>query len=249
MAREPNLSRAAEFARLAERLHADPQEKRTLDRIVSLAVETVDPAESCCVTLRKSNGELLTAAASDDVAREATALEKLVGEGPSFAVTSNLGMVSIDDLTTDRRWPQLSQAAADLGVRSMLSIRLDLNDSSLTASLNLLAKQAYAFDATDLAIASIFARHAASALDNARHGENLRAAARSRQIIGVAQGMLMQRFGLSLDQSFELLRRYSQTNNVKLRVLAERLVESGRLSAAGDPTDSLEEAFGLNTED
>lgn len=248
-AAKPNLSRAEEFARLAGQLHAEPQEQRTLDRIVSLAVDTVDPADSCCVTLRRSNGELVTAAASDTVAREATELQELVGEGPYFAITSNLGMVSVDDLTIDRRWPQLSRAAAGLGVRSMLSIRLDLHNASLTASLNLLAKEAYAFDPTDLAIASIFARHAASALDNARQGENLRAAARSRQIIGVAQGMLMQRFGVSLDQSFELLRRYSQTNNIKLRVLAERLAESGGLSAAGDPADSLKAAFGLHADD
>lgn len=244
---EPNLSRAEEFARLAEKLHAEPQQQRTIDRIVSLAVETVDAADSCCVTLRRSNGELLTAATSDWLARQATELQEELREGPYFAVNSNLGMISIDDLTIDRRWPQLSQAAAGLGVRAMLSIRLDLSDASLTASLNLLAKQPYAFDPTDLGIASIFARHAASALDSARHGESLRAAARSRQIIGVAQGMLMQRFGLSLDQSFELLRRYSQTHNIKLRVLAERLAESGGLSADGDPAGSLEQAFGLHS--
>lgn len=249
VASKPNLSRAEEFARLAERLHAEPQEQRTLDRIVSLAVETVDPADSCCVTIRRSNGELLTAATSDTIARQATELQELIGDGPYFAVNSNLGMISIDDLAIDRRWPQLSRAAAGLGIRAMLSIRLDLSHASLTASLNLLAKQPYAFDPTDLGIASIFARHAASALDNARQGESLRAAARSRQIIGIAQGMLMQRFGLSLDQSFELLRRYSQTHNIKLRVLAERLAESGGLSTDGDPAGSLEEAFGLHTPD
>lgn len=248
-ASEPNLSRAEEFARLAEQLYAEPQEQRTLDRIVSLAVETVDPADSCSITVSKSKGKLLIAAASDTIARETTELQDVLGDGPYFAVTSNPGMICIDDLATDRRWPHLSQAAAGLGTRALLSIRMELSDTSLTASLNLLANQPYAFDATDLAIAGIFARHAAAALDNARQGENLRAAARSRQVIGVAQGMLMQRFGLSLDQSFELLRRYSQTHNVKLRVLAERLAETGGLSDAGDPAGSLEEAFGLTTDD
>ena len=56
---------------------------------------------------------------------------------------------------------------------------------------------------------------------------------RSRQVIGVSQSLLMQRFNLSLDQSFEVLRRYSQNQNLKLRELAEQLVIEGRI-----PTDA-----------
>lgn len=242
------LEHAEEFARLAEQLHAEPEEQRTLDRIVALAVQTVDPADSCSVTTSRANGPLSVAAATDAVAGEAAELQQRVGEGPYLDVTAAFGMVSVDDLTLDTRWPRLSRAAAGLGVRSLLSVRLDLSDPSLTASLNLLADRPYAFDTTDLAIAGIFARHAGSALDMARQGESLRAAARSRQIIGVAEGMLMQRFGLTLDQAFELLRRYSQTHNIKLRVLAERLVETGRVPAAGDAAGSLERAFGLDSE-
>jgi GAF domain-containing protein len=240
------LEHAAEFARLAEQLHAEPQEQQTLGRIVSLALQTVESADSCSVTVSRGKGKLTVAAATDEIAGRIAALHQDVGEGPYLDVASTFGMVSVDDLAHDARWPLLSRAAADLDARSLLSIRLDLSDPTITASLNLLADRPYVFDTNDLAIASIFARHAASALDAARQGDSLRAAARSRQIIGFAEGMLMQRFGLTLDQAFELLRRYSQTHNVKLRVLAERLVESGPIPAVGDVADSLQRAFGID---
>jgi hypothetical protein len=131
----------------------------------------------------------------------------------------------------------------------MFCIRLPLATRAQVASLNLAADRRQAFDTTDIAIASIFARHAAAALDRARDGDDLRAAVRSRQLIGVAEGILMQRFGLGLDQAFELLRRYSQSHNIKLRVLAERLVETGQLTTAADATRSLDAAFGLQPED
>jgi hypothetical protein len=162
-----------------------------------------------------------------------------------LAAVWDLDTVSIDDLTSEGRWPRWASAAAALGIGSMLGLKLDLIGQSSSASLNLFSGQRHGFDATDLAIASIFARHAAQALASARAEEGLRAMARSRQTIGVAQGILIQRFGLTLDQSFELLRRYSQVHNTKLARLAERLVESGGISSSDDSDAGLRNAFGL----
>jgi hypothetical protein len=140
----------------------------------------------------------------------------------------------IDDLAVDTRWPRWIPQAARLGIGSVLSLRLEAPAGQAHASLNLYAEKPYAFDPTDLAIASIYARHAGTALDVARTQDQMSSAIRSRQIIGVAQGILMQRFGLSLDSSFEVLRRYSQDHNVKLRTIAENLVK-----ACGLPTGTL----------
>jgi hypothetical protein len=119
------------------------------------------------------------------------------------------------------------------------------------AGLNLYAKQTHAYDHTDLAIASIFARHASAALTDARAYEGSQAAVRSRQTIGVAQGMLMQRYHLTLDQAFEVLRRYSQNYNIKLKDLAARLTQEGHIPEAnpGDPGhDPLRESLGIPAE-
>lgn len=62
-------------------------------------------------------------------------------------------------------------------------------------------------------------------LDAARQEvDDLRVALDSRHTIGLAQGLLMARYGLTTTQSFELLRRYSQDGNVKLRSLADDVV-------------------------
>jgi hypothetical protein len=245
------LKYAEDFARLAEQLQGEHHEQPTLERIATLAVQTVDPCDYCGVTLREPNGELVTAAASDPVAARVAELQRELGEGPCVDAVWDLATLTVNDLDEETRWPLWAPAAANLGIRSVLSLGLDISDTPVAASLNLFASRPYAFDSTDLGIASVFARHAATALAAARTEEGLRAAARSRQIIGVAQGMLMQRFGLNLDQSFELLRRYSQTNNLKLRVLAERLAESGGIpdTAPGEPAADLAQAFGITPGD
>jgi GAF domain-containing protein len=245
---ETSLKFARDFAELAAQLRAEHREQPTLDRIVTLAVQTIDSCNYCGITLRERNGELTAAATTGPVATEVAKLQHALGEGPCLEATWELDTVTVNDLQTETRWPNWAPAAAALGVRSVLSLRLEITGHPVTASLNLFASSPGAFDSTDLAMASIFARHAANALASARAEDNLRAAARSRQIIGVAQGILIQRFGLTLDQSFELLRRYSQTHNVKLRVLAEHLVEAGGIepSVTLDPATTLEQVFGLN---
>jgi AmiR/NasT family two-component response regulator len=63
----------------------------------------------------------------------------------------------------------------------------------------------------------------------ARTEQNLWQAIDTRNLIGQAQGMLMARYGLTPDKAFAVLRRYSQTTNVRLAVLAEELTSTGRL--------------------
>jgi len=241
-----SLQLARDFAELAVQLRSEHREQPTLDRVVALAVQAMDTCDFCGITLRTPDGILTTPACSSPVVAEVAELHHRLGEGPCLEAAWELGTVTVTDLTTESRWPNWAPAAAALGLRSVLSLRLEIN-SQLTGSLNLFAKSVDAFNSTDLAIASIFARHAATALASTEIEEGLRAAAHSRQVIGAAQGILMQRFGLSLDQSFELLRRYSQTHNVKLRVLAQRLVEAGGISpsAPADPSATLEHALNL----
>ena len=73
----------------------------------------------------------------------------------------------------------------------------------------------------------MFAAHAAVALASAQTEEQLRSAIASRTLLGQAQGILMERYRLTPEKSFEVLRRVSQDSNVKVRDVAQRLVETG----------------------
>ncbi len=57
----------------------------------------------------------------------------------------------------------------------------------------------------------------------------------SRDLIGQAKGMLMQRFDIGSQQAFELLSRLSQEDNIKLRAVAERLLNTGTITRTGPP--------------
>ena len=106
------------------------------------------------------------------------------------------------------------------------------------AALNLYAAQPGRFGGDDdLAVAHVLARHAAVALARGRHESNLLQAIDARKLIGQAQGISMERFGLDADRAFAVLRRYSQDNNIKLRDVAQRLIDTRQLPSTVNPTD------------
>lgn len=240
------LRYAEEFARLSQDLNQGDR-LSTMERIVEAAVESIDACDWCAVTVWHPDGRVETAASTSAEASSADDLQYKLGEGPCLEAIWRMGVFLIENMQDETRWPEWAPQAAQLGIGSVLSLKIDTPGARGEAALNLYSGTPYAFDHTDIALAGIFARHAGSALEGARQQDQLRAAARSRQVIGVAEGILMQRFGLTLDQSFELLRRYSQTYNIKLRVLAENLVAAGgiRDSAELGAEAALELSFGI----
>lgn len=223
-----DLARAEHFARISRQLLSEPAELPILPRIVELAMETIPVCDGCGVSLAKTRGNLVTPSTTSGFVEEAARLQHQLGEGPCLEAIDSEDACTSLDLEHEVRWPRWTTEARRLGIRSVLSVPLE-GSAGVVGALNLYAKSAHAFDSTDLAMATIFARHAADALDTADEVTGLRTALRSRQIIGVAQGILMQRFGLDLDQAFEVLRRYSQNENLKVRDVAEELVRSGNL--------------------
>jgi AmiR/NasT family two-component response regulator len=78
---------------------------------------------------------------------------------------------------------------------------------------------------TDMSLlGQLFAHQAAVALDYAREIDNLQEAMRTRQLIGRAVGIAMERYQLNEERAFAFLARVSQTRNVKLRAVAEEVV-------------------------
>ncbi|MFS3129812.1 GAF and ANTAR domain-containing protein [Nocardioides sp. Bht2] len=241
MTREPSPpNHAAYFAALSEQLHAEPTEALTIERICEQALELVPAAHHCGVTLRRRRGRLETVVASHDVVAACDALQLEVGEGPCLEPRQDLGAFLVRDTALDPRWPQWGAGAAQLGIRSLLSVQLIApqrgDGSSVLGALNLYDARIGTFTRDDLDRALLFATHAASALAAAQKIDGLETAIHSRQLIGVAQGILMQRYGLSLDRSFEVMRRYSSETNIKLRDVAQMVVDSRDLPEPVTPT-------------
>lgn len=107
-------------------------------------------------------------------------------------------------------------------IRSTLSIQL-FTDGQELGALNLLSEAAGGFDAETEEQAINLATHAAIALSSARRGEQFLSALASRDLIGQAKGMIMERFDVDAVAAFRMLRTFSQEMNVPVLELARRI--------------------------
>jgi ANTAR domain len=78
-------------------------------------------------------------------------------------------------------------------------------------------------------VAEAFAQHASFALEAVTERDNLNRAVAARHRVGLAQGILMTRHQLTVDQAFALLKRRSQNTNMTLRTIAQTVVQTGDL--------------------
>ncbi len=128
-------------------------------------------------------------------------------------------MARIADSEADDGWDVLSA----LGLRSALSLRLRADRRRLTV-LTAYARKPGVFDEDATRIGRLFTAHVSIALDSATVREQLTEAMHTRDLIGQATGILMERQGIDAAAAFESLVRASQRENVKLRDLARRIV-------------------------
>ena len=227
---------AEEFAELALSLH-DVTVEETVEKVLEFTLKAIGCDFAGVIFVHGKHHikhHIETAAATDPIVAKLDAMQVEVGEGPDVSVLEHRLSVIVSDTKTDSRWPKWASRVYDAGIRSLLSVRM-YTDEETIGTLNAYSKDPDAFDIDDQAVAHVLARHAAVALGNARKIENLWMAVDARKRIGQAQGILMERFDLSADQAFAVLLRYSQDNNVKLRVVADRLVETRELPMTAAP--------------
>jgi GAF domain-containing protein len=215
------------FARLALELHEEPSVEETVEAVLQFALQAVKCTHAG-VALSHRGGRLETVAVTHPVVEQSDQLQLECDEGPSLDVIAERDTILVPDTIGELRYPDWAPKVAALGLRSVLSVRLATTGSTLGV-LQLFNTEPSAFETDDDAVAHILARHASVALANARQEASLWQAIDARKLVGQAQGILMERFGIDSDQAFAVLRRYSQDNNIKLRDVAQRLIDTRRL--------------------
>jgi hypothetical protein len=226
---------AAEFARLAESLMAATTVQGVLQRVVEAARIAVPGADLVSVTLR-SDDHFRTPVQTDPLATRLDEVQYRLNEGPCVESTRTpgLGLTFSGDLGAGREYPRFGPAAAQLGVHSVLAVGLFATVESVprTGALNLYSFQVGGIDELDRDLAVILAAHASTALAATMastaaelEAAQLRQALTSRDVIGQAKGILMERRGITAEEAFDALRRASQTLNVKLTQVAQTLVD------------------------
>lgn len=168
--------------------------------------------------------------ATDDLVREVDRQQYTTKQGPCLSAARDTeSVVLVNDLQTDSRWPAFSAAIADLPVKAMLSFQL-YTDRGTLGALNLYAARAGAFNAESVHVGTLLAAHAAATAASALQNANLLIALNSRDVIGQAKGILMERYKITADEAFDLLIAASQRSQRKLHAVAAELADTGELT-------------------
>jgi GAF domain-containing protein len=235
--RDPLSELTSTFSETARNLFSAGSVHSTLEQVVSIAVETIEGCDFAGLFITEG-GVLVTPVLTDPIVAVIDSLQHETGEGPCLEAIAQGVMVYCDDLETDGRWPRFGPRAGQHGMRSALA--LPLTTSGTLGAVNLYASYPAAFGVVDRAKGVILAALAGAALrsaysieDEERRIENLHSALSSREIIGQAQGILMERERIAADQAFDVLRRASQYLNIKLREVAQTLVDTGEKPETG----------------
>ena len=217
-----------QLADAARAMAEETSTQDTLERAVQMATDMVASCDLAGLSLVHAEG-IDTPAASHEALRLADERQYELGEGPCLDALRQTDVLTVQNLATDSRWPRWGPyIAGELGLHSSMSFRLFTDGKNLGA-LNLYAHEVDAFTHDDLLDGLIVAAHAAVALAATLQEDHFRHALETRRMIGEATGMVRERFGLTSDQAFGVLRRMSSTHNMKLHRVAAQLVETGQL--------------------
>lgn len=217
---------SAKIAAAARRMQQEHSSvEMTLRSITAAALETVPGVEQAGITLVTGRYEIESRAATSEVPRKLDNIQQDLREGPCVQSAWQHQTVYAEDLAqTTTPWPRFAEAAVKLGVRSMLSFQLFTFGENLGA-LNLYSQKPGAFGADSYDSGLALATHAAIVLVAAQRESQWASALASRDIIGQAKGMLMERFSIDAAEAFTVIRTLSQDFNTKLVEIARAIVE------------------------
>lgn len=211
---------------LVVELHEAVDQQQTMDRFLAFAVDFL-ACDHATIALRRNTR--ITPGAATDEASEAALLAQLdCGEGPCVTAISSGLSVLVPDTALETRWPLWTSQVAARG-RSIFAIPLTTSGSTFGA-LTLIGEHPHSFDAED-AKAPRVATYGAVAIAAARQHDSLVEAVYAGQCIGQAVGILRERFSIDDSRAFDVLKRYSQHTNTKLRAVAQHLLDTGQLPA------------------
>ncbi len=213
----------ADLVQIVRSESADPD--AVLGELTESAAASVPGAGYAGITTVSGDGKVETAASSGPYPGLLDEIQARHGQGPCLSAAWEQHMIRIPDLTREQRWPDYCRdALAETPIRSVIAFQLFTGRQGMGA-LNFYAEQPQVFDAHAVELAVMAATHTALGWELLRRDEQFRSALASRDIIGQAKGMIMERFTINAVQAFELLKRLSQESNTPLAAIARQLVE------------------------
>lgn len=231
---------AREFTRLTEQLLTADNVGDVLTYVVDATVAVIPAADLVSLTLQTEDDKLHTPATNHPDGEVLDEMQQRFSEGPCYdaARLSGPGFTHSPDLTESDQWPKFSPEATSRGYVSVLSTSLvpGMISTRLSGALNIFSRERGRLgDPATVGQALLLATHMSLALARTEavllgelRATQLRRALETRDVIGQAKGILMQRRGIGADEAFDQLRRISQDLNIKLADLAGTLAARHR---------------------
>ena len=231
------------FAQLGRIVLGEQPLASILEQVVHIAKQVLPAPVEASITFIAGD-EPATVAFTAQTAVDLDERQYETERGPCLDAAASGHLISIADMATETRWPRFTQTAVERGIRSSLSIPLPVQ-REVTGALNFYATETAAFTDEAVELAQTFAAHAAVAVANvhlyestAALAEQMKQAMATRAAIEQAKGIIMRDRACSPDEAFDALVRLSQETHLKLRDLAQRLVE--HVSAGGSASSLTE---------
>jgi GAF domain-containing protein len=207
----------------------------TLREVAEFAVQAIPGADGAGVTLIRSHDDTLriqARAVTGEFVGDIDAVQyEVFNEGPCITCARSRRPTVSGSLGSDNRWPHFGGRVARMGVHSVLALPLIVDDTVIGA-INCYARRRDSFTEHAVQFGAQFAGQAAVSVYNAQllteaheRAVQLQRALGSRAVIDQAIGIIRSRSGSSAQEAFERLTWISQHENVKLHVVAERLVD------------------------
>jgi GAF domain-containing protein len=220
-----------------------------LEQVAVSAAHAIPDADGVGISLLRPDGphgRVQALATSHPFVAQVDAIQyEILDEGPCITAAADRVPVQSGNVGADRRWPRFGPRAGRLGVHSVLSLPMLLPNGTVVGAINAYSHSRERFDEQAITIGSLFAAPAGLAIHNAQvlaqaqaRAGQLQAALGSRGIIDQAIGIIRSRSGLTADEAFARLRDSSQHDNLKLALVAERVVDEAVRRARSRRRDS-----------
>jgi GAF domain-containing protein len=222
---QPASNFARSIAEAARTLNQPRSLDETLQTIVEVACNSVPGFDQAGIaTLHTKDDRVRTRAHTGDLVLRLDEIQYGLHEGPCSAALQGTEVVSTSSLRAEHRWPRYVPQARAVGIRSQMAVKLYL-DQHAVGGFNFYSTTCDEVSLDAQALAQLFASHAAIALGHAHEREHLNEALQTRKVIGQAIGILMERHEMNEDRAFAFLVRASTHTNIKLRAVAQELVD------------------------
>lgn len=208
----------------------DQSVEDALRSVLDLALEAISTAVMAGVSMLGNDFKPKTAVATDERARAIDEAQYRDDTGPCLDAWREQRVVPVIDVATvAAEYPSFTAAALANDIHSTLSFPLLVAGASIGA-LNLYGASPKLFDEEDARVGLDVASAVATIIATTSYTEalelnlHLNRAIESRAVIEQAKGIIMASARCTPDAAFDILRQQSQSENRKLRELAEEIV-------------------------